>query len=181
MNTVGKWDLLFAEIPNRNELRDEYSRQQGIPLSSKGRAKRARRYIRAHSTPIMIVMERFGDFCLAGGSENEELTGMFNVFFKEMQGYNIYFAAGFYPDDDKTMSKYAWTSSFNTEQFLLLFGGRYDRVVMPPLSYEITKLDGMDPEYNRFLMKYKEAWYPMVMPCGKLDGGACEPDEAPIV
>ena len=174
-------DLLFAEIPSRNELRDEYSRQQGIPLSSKGRAKRARRYIRAHSTPIMIVMERFGDFCLAGGGENEELIGMFNVFFKEMQGYNIYFAAGFYPDDDNAMSKFAWTSSFNTEQFLLLFGGRYDRVAMPPLSYEITKLDGMDPEYNRFLMKYKEAWYPMVMPCGKLDDGACEPDEAPIV
>lgn len=171
---------ILEEIHARNVLRDEYSVREGIPLSAKGRAKRAKKYIRAHSTPLLVILERFQDFVTASG-ENEELWGRFTVFFNQMWGYNIYFAAGFYPEDDSSIGSHQLGKSFNKNELLLLFGGRYDKVPMPSLPFEVSKLNMIDPVYSRFLMKYQEVYYPMVMPCGKLEDDAGDPDEASII
>lgn len=173
-------ERILSEINARNVLRDEYSTQQGIPLSAKGRSKRAKKYIRAHSIPLLVLIERFGDFVAASG-ENEELWGQFSAYFDNMWGYNIYFAAGFYPDDDNAMGGHLIGKNFNRDELLLLFGGRYDKVPMPVLPFDVSKLNMMDPVYNRFFLKYKEVYYPMVMPMGKLEEAAGDPDEASII
>ena len=56
-------ETLMAEFKARNVYRDDYSVQHGIPLTQKGRAKKAAKYIRAHSKPILVVIESFADFC----------------------------------------------------------------------------------------------------------------------
>lgn len=173
-------ERILTEIHARNVLRDEYSVQQGIPLSAKGRSKKAKKYIRTHSTPLLVIIESFQDFVNASG-ENEELWGQYTVFFNQMWGYNMYFAAGFYPEDDNIIGGHQIGKNFNKDELLLLFGGRYDKVAMPALPFDVSKFNMVDPVRNRFLMKYQEVYYPMVMPCGKLEDEVGDPDEASII
>lgn len=178
-------EKIMAQIQERNVYRDEYSIQQGIPLERKGRSKKAAKYIRAHAEPIFVIIESFADFCNEcreeGGSGESELEGLFQVYFHQMYGYHIYFAAGFYPEDDSTLSRSCLLKAYNPEGLLLLFGGRYQKALIPGLPYEITKADVIEQQYNRFWMKYREAFYPVVMPCGRLEEEAKDEDEASII
>lgn len=177
-------DFIMGEIKERNVYRDEYSIQQGIPLERKGRSQKAAKYIRAHSNPVFVVIESFADFCEACEDEEQggesELEGLFSVYFNRMNGYNIYFAAGFYPDDT-SLSRNPLMKLYNAEDFLLLFGGRYDKIPIPGIPYEVSKMDTLNPQYNRFWMKYRETFYPVIMPCGKLEGTIEDPDEERII
>jgi len=173
--------MLLAEFLARNVYRDEYSVQHGIPLTNKGRAKKAAKYIRAHSVPILVVIESFADFCkVKETAEDGELQGQFMFFFSGMRGYNIYFAAGFYPDDG-TIANHPLLPYYNQDEFILLSGGRYDKCVIRNIPYQISKVDRVDPAFNQFLMKYQDAFHPLIMPCGKLQEETEDPDEAPIL
>lgn len=178
-------DKIQQEIIARNVYRDEYSIQQGIPLERKGRSQKAAKYIRKHSIPMFIIIERFADFCQACKDEqaenNGELEGLYGVYFNQMRGYNIYFAAGFYPEDGSNLSRSGFMKQYNAEEFFMLFGGRYDKIPIQGIPYEITKADALQTEYNRFWMKYREGFYPVLMPCGKLEVIADDPDEQSIV
>lgn len=178
-------DKIRQEIIARNVYRDEYSIQQGIPLERKGRSQKAAKYIREHSVPMFVIIERFADFCQAckdGETGNDsELEGLYGVYFNQMRGYNIYFAAGFYPDDGSKLSRYDLMKQYNAEEFFMLFGGRYNKAPIQGIPYEITKTDALQTEYNRFWMKYREAFYPVLMPCGKLEALADDPDEQSII
>lgn len=180
-------DLIWAEIGERNKLRDAYSIQEGIPLTNKGRAKKASRYIRANSRPILILIESFADFCrvekeICDAVEDDELVleGKYTVFFSQMHGYNIYFAAGFYHTDE-IPPNHPMMACYNKEELLLLFGGRYDKCPVKGLPYEVTKLAQVFPDYNHFLLKYQDNFHSLVMPCGKLTEEAGDPDETPIL
>lgn len=178
-------DKLMDEIKARNVYRDEYSISQGIPLERKGRSRKAAKYIREHSVPILVIIESFVDFCRVcrdeEGNGESELEGLYQVYFNQMFGYNIYFAAGFYPEDDSMVSRSSLFKLYNPQDFLLLFGGRYNKAQIPNLPYEITKIDAMQLQYNRFWLKYREAFYPLVMPCGQLESDAEDEDEAGIL
>lgn len=178
-------DMLMKEIRARNVYRDEYSVSQGISLERKGRSRKAAKYIRKHSAPIFVIIESFADFCGAcrseEGSGESELEGLYQVYFNQMFGYNIYFAAGFYPEDDSKALRSSLLKAYNPEDFLLLFGGRYNKAQIPNLPYEVTKIDAVQQQYNRFWMKYREAFYPIIMPCGQIETVAEDEDEAGII
>lgn len=173
--------FLVGEFMARCVFRDEYSVQQGIPLTLKGRGKKAAKYIREHSKPILVLIESFADLCAVEETRQDgELQGQLMALFSTMQGYNFYFAAGFYPTDT-ALVKHPLLPYYNQEEFLLLSGGRYDKCVIPNVPYEVKRADKMDPEYNHILMKYQDAVYPLIMPCGKPQDDLADPDEAPII
>lgn len=178
-------DKLMDEIRARNVFRDEYSVSQGIPLERKGRSVKAAKYIREHALPLFVMIENFADFCMACRDEDSsgesELEGLYRVYFNQMFGYNIYFAAGFYPEDDSKASRSSLFELYNPQDFLLLFGGRYNKVQIPNIPYEVTKIDAVQQQYNRFWLKYREAFYPMIMPCGQLEADTEDEDEASIL
>ncbi len=178
-------DRLMDEIKARNVLRDEYSISQGIPLERKGRSKKAAKYIREHALPLLVMIESFADFCMTcrdeDGSGESELEGMYRVYFNQMFGYNIYFAAGFYPEDNSKASRSSLFELYNPYDFLILFGGRFNKAQIPNLPYEVTKIDAVQTEYNRFWLKYREVFYPMIMPCGQLQEEIEDEDEAGIL
>lgn len=174
-------EMLLTELKARNLHRDTYSVQHGIPLVQKGRARKAAKYIRAHSKPILVVIERFADFCTVKEiTDDTDLQGQFMVYFSRMQGYNVYFAAGFYPNDEAVAS-HPLLPYYNQDEFILLSGGRYDKAVIRNVPYQIKKAERVDPAYNRFLMKYQDAFHPLIMPCGEMREDAADPDEAPIL
>ena len=174
-------ETLMAEFKARVVYRDEYSVQQGIPLTQKGRARKAAKYIRAHSRSILVVIERFADFCAVKEvTDDTDLRGQFMFYFSGLQGYNIYFAAGFYPNDEAIVN-HPLLPLYNPDEFILLSGGRYDKTVIRDVPYQIKKAEGVDPEYNRFLMKYENNFHPLIMPCGEMQEDVIDPDTAPIL
>ena len=111
----------------------------------------------------------------------QNLEATFQVFFERTKGYNIYFAAGFYPDD-KDIGISQFKKSYNKQEFSLAFGGRYDKqCIIDPLPMDFRMMDKPNPKYDRFILKYRDELFQMRMPCGELTVVEVDPDEAPII
>lgn len=172
---------LLKAFQERCVLRDAYSTEHGIPLTRKNRAVKAAKYIRERSRAILVLIERFSDLCdLEATRDNGELQGQFMAFMSSMRGYNFYFAAGFY-HTDPSLVKHPLMGCFNQEGLLMLSGGRYDKIPIPDVPYEIKKFDKQDPNFNHVLLRYQEGFHPLIVPCGKLEEETLDPDEAPII
>ena len=174
-------EILVKAFQERCVFRDEYSVQQGIPLTRKNRAVQASKYIRERSKSILVLIERFADLCEVEETKNEgELQGQLMALFSLMRGYNFYFAAGFY-HTDLQLAKHPLMDCYNQEGLLLLSGGRYDKTPLQEIPYELKKFDKQDPNFNHFLLKYQENFHPLIMPCGEIKEEILDPDEAPII
>lgn len=172
--------FLVREISQRNVFRDEYSRMNGIPLTEKGRALRAIRYIRENTEPCMIIFESLADFC--GLLTNETMQMEMNALLTKTRGYNIYFIAGFYPNQNASVSRNSLMQAYNEEEMVLFFGGQYDKQsIILNIPTEFRKLEQINPRYDRFVFKYRGNYHSMLMPCGDISEAAVEPDEASII
>ncbi len=163
---------LLQECSERNVYRDEYCRNNGM----QPQAKRAAKYIRAHSKPILVVFENFNDFCSL--EMDEAAVETFKVQFQKTFGYNIYFVAAFYAAE--TPKNSALLKSFNSREFALLYGGRYDKCTCVPISYELQKVTVVDKDIHNCVMKYNEAFSVLSMPCVEVEEEE-DSDEAPII
>ncbi len=175
-------DKFMQELAERNVYRDKFCEENGIPNTMKDRVRKAEKFIRANTTPLLIVFESFGDMCRLERTETiQNLEGAFQVFFERTKGYNIYFAAGFYPDD-KDIGTSLFKKSYNKHEFSLAFGGRYDKqCIIDPLPMDFRVMDKPNPKYDRFIFKYRDEIFQMRMPCGELSVAEIDPDDAPIV
>lgn len=172
-------DRVMQEIVARNQLCDSYCRDHNIPESASGRAKKAAGYIRANSRPLLLLFESFGDFCATCGEGERE--GQFRAFFEKLFGYNIYFAACFYPEDDSKLGSTELMKSYNKDEFQLLFGGRYDKMPLRNTPYDISRINAINQQYHQYLMKYQSTYHSMVMPGCAPNDKPEDPDDAPII
>lgn len=154
--------------------RDEYCTQHGIPATDKGRTQKAAKYIRSKTTPLLVLFEDFADLVVA--DKKAAFTNVFGL----MKGFNIYFVGCFYPEDENHSMNNLFRS-FNKDEFSLLFGGQFQRQWITNLPNEFRKMETINPNYNRFVMKYGNTYHKMVMPCGELVEANADPDEAEII
>ena len=70
---------------------------------------------------------------------------------------------------------------YNPDEFLLLFGGRFDKAVFPDLPYNLTKVTSIDPCINQLFMKYHSGIHSLIMPCGILEDDDQDSDERDII
>lgn len=175
-------DEFMRELAERNVYRDRFCEENGIPNTLKDRVRKAEKFIRANTTPLLIVFESFGDMCRLERTETvKDLEATFQVFFERTKGYNIYFAAGFYPED-KDVTASLFKKSYNQQEFSLAFGGRYDKqCVIESLPMDFRMMDKPNPRYDRFIFKYRDELFQMRMPCGELSVAETDPDDAPII
>ena len=128
----------------------------------------------------MILFESYADFCLSGA--DPDLFTEFAKFLKGTKGYNLYFFGLFYPEDNDTVNANSNVRAFCQEQFLLLFGGRFDKVCLTTgMPSEVRNISRMAPKYDRFSMKYRDEYYRMLMPCGGAQSEEIDPDDQSIV
>ena len=97
-----------------------------------------------------------------------------------LRGFNIYFACCFYPDDDN-LGMNGIFRNFNKNDFNLFFGGQFQKAWMTNLDPEFRRMEKVNPNYNRFVMKYHNECHRMVMPCGELLSLDADPDEEEII
>lgn len=181
--TVEDADALDVMIVNniqttKAEHRDRYCEENGIPATDRGRTRKAAKYIRAHSRPLIVLFESFADFIRLQTEQN--LKDEFSVLFSQIKGYNVYFFGCFYPEDE-SMSNDPLFKAFAKEDFAMLFGGRFHNQWITSLPSQYKKMESVNPNYNRFIMKYRNETYRMLMPCGELVTSSADPDEAEII
>ena len=175
-NVSKLFELLVTEyIPKyRVPYRNEYCELHGIPATDKGRTVKAAKYIRSKTTPLLVLFESFADFADA------DKDAVFADVFDMLRGFNIYFAGCFYPEDG-SMSANRVFRSFSKDDFALLFGGQFHKQCVTSVSAEYRSMEKVNPNYNRFVMKYRSECHRMVMPCGELISADADPDEKEII
>jgi hypothetical protein len=176
-DTVAKlFDWLIGEyipqciVPHRNE----YCEMHGIPATDKGRTVKAAKYIRSKTTPLLIFIESFADLAAS------DTKAFFSEMFNKLKGFNIYFVGCFYPDDENMSGSQSFRS-FSKDDFALLFGGQFQKQWVTSIPTEYKKMEKINPNYNRFVMKYRGECHRMVMPCGELLEANADPDEEEII
>lgn len=165
-------------VQTKKSFRDEFCVLNGIPETDMGRTQKAAKYIRKNSRPLVVLFESFPD--LLKTEIDKELQAEFNTYFGMFKGYNVYFIGCFYPEDDSNSSNVLYRSFVKTD-FALLFGGQFQKQWITPISPEFKKMDKVNPNYNRFLMKYRNECYKVFMPCGELVTNYSDPDEEEII
>jgi hypothetical protein len=121
-----------------------------------------------------VLFESFADLVTA------DKDAAFADVFGMLKGFNIYFAGCFYPEDEG-LSTNRIVRSFNKEAFALLFGGQFHKQWITSIPSEFRSMEKVNPNYNRFVMKYHSECHRMVMPCGELLSADADPDEQEIV
>lgn len=175
-NVPKLFDLLVTEyIPkHRVPYRNEYCELHGIPATDKGRTVKAAKYIRSKTTPLLVLFESFPDFAAA------DKDAVFADVFGMLRGFNIYFVGCFYPEDESVSANRVFRS-FGKDDFALLFGGQFHKQWITSILPEYKRMEKVNSNYNRFIMKYRSECYRMVMPCGKLISTDVDPDEKEII
>ena len=167
--------LLTEYIPKyRVPFRNEYCETHGIPATDKGRTQKAAKYIRSKTTPLLVLFESFTDLAIA------DKDAVFVDVFDMLRGFNIYFVGCFYPEEEN-ISGNRVLRSFVKDDFSLLFGGRFHKQGVTSLPSEYRVMENVNPNYNRFVMKYRNKCHRMVMPCGELISSDVDPDEKEII
>ncbi|MCC8072611.1 MAG: type VII secretion protein EssC, partial [Clostridiales bacterium] len=172
-------NLLFNEIKSRNVYRDEYCVQNGIPETDNTRLKQAKKYIRSKTKPLLVILESFGDVCRVKKTEDLEIE--LRTYLTRTNGYNIYFAACFYPNEDGALASNQLMKNFNKEEYYMLFGGQYSRQSIFDVPMELKRVDKINPNYDKYMLKYRGEWYPMYMPCGEIGASSDNPDDMSII
>lgn len=170
---------IFEEIKARNIFRDEYCDQHKIPNTDKTRVKQAEKYIRSNTRPLMVIFESFSDVCNAEKDDNLVLE--LSTYFSKIKGYNIYFTACFYPSDDGSLSINPVAKCFNKEENYLLFGGQYGKQNVFDLPMDYRRIEQINPNYNRYIFKYRGQWYAMHMPCGQINNDVLDEEDMSII
>lgn len=173
-------EYLVSEISKRNVFRDEFCRINNIPATDKGRVKRASRFIRERSKSIMVLFESYGDFCRL--EKDDSMVAEMTALLSKTQGYNIYFVGCFYPNEEDLTQNNPMLKCFNQEEVCLLFGGQYDKqCAVRNLSMDLRKFNKPNPNYDKYILKYRDEYYSMHMPCGELNNNFGDPEEASIL
>lgn len=181
------WDTTVENVPKLFELlvteyipkqrvpyRNEYCEHHGIPATDKGRTVKAAKYIRSKTTPLLVLFESFVDLVAA------DKEGVFADVFGMLRGFNIYFAGCFYPEDESISANRVFRS-FSQDDFSLLFGGKFHKQWITSIPSEFRSMEKVNPNYNRFVLKYRSECHRMVMPCGELISTDTDPDEKEII
>ena len=175
-NVPKLFELLITEyIPKyRIPYRNEYCELHGIPATDKGRTVKAAKYIRSKTTPLLVMFESFADLIAA------DKDAVFVDVFGMLKGFNVYFAGCFYPEDE-SLSGNRIFRSFSKDDFSMLFGGQFHKQWVTSIPAEFRGMEKVNPNYNRFVMKYRNECHRMVMPCGELVSADTDPDEKEII
>ena len=163
--------------------------------------------MRQQTKPVVVFIESYIDFALNVDVENAAFLAKY---FEMCVGFNVYFIAGFYSDDEEKRNQKMFPNgkadeeeqdeakerqraeirqalaglqeSYNKDKFTLLFGGNYKSQNLVPLSAGYDKETQNDPkDDNKMQMYYRNTLYPMVMPLGELAAAPFDADEKPII
>jgi len=155
--------MLTKQIAERNEALQKYCSSHGLSAQHEDFYKKTFDFLRKSTTPIMLFIENFADFCKSADNISALI---FDKCFSIAQQCNIYVIGCFEPEDHNLITSRSLYYGFNPEAITLLLGGQFDKqdICVLPTT------DGLDKvlQYNIGLMSYRNQFYPISIPCGEL-------------
>ena len=166
---------LTAEMSSRRTLLDQYCAAENIMCDSQSYPLKALSHLQKNSAPIFLVFESFADFCRQLDSLS---TLLYDKILSLASQRNIYITACFEPDDDQDVSHNLLYSAFSTGGDVLLFGGQINRQTL--CDFPDEEAGSKVLPYNLGIMKYRDQYYPLLMPCGELAQEAVDEDDQSV-
>ena len=171
-------DNLLAEIAARKVIRDEFCAKNGIEdKKAESTMKKAYKEISANSRPIMVLIENFKQFNEAMSIDTEIMV---NAIFKGGKYYNVYFVAGFGPDDALSLVGHDAIKEFNPDKHIILLGGQFDKNGLEVLPSMYSMYNQVEYKYNKGLFYYGKEWHPILMPYGDISSSRPDDDDLDI-
>lgn len=181
-------ERLLQEMKARKGLRKEYCDLKNLDVSDPSTMLLAADYVRAHSTPLMVLFEGFVPYVNAlmkaeaqkeaavdavmmehifAGASSQEMKNTSEAAIRRRGiGYGIYYTAFYGPDE---ISAESVAQTFNPQRHILLLGGQYDKQTLESrLPESLRSQTEPEPYYNRGIMVYGGKGYAIQMPCGDL-------------
>lgn len=155
------WQKITEILSERNEQFQANCKANGVQVDKQNMAEKLIDFTQKNLSPILIVIEKFSDLC---ENKDEGADTVFPGIFKALKFYNIYCFSGFYPEDEKGIYGEPVMDAFNPESLIMMIGGQLDRQRLTNLPYEVERKYNIS-KYNHCLMKYREQYYPMYIPC----------------
>lgn len=154
---------LMNTMAEHRRFLEQYCSSQNLNFNDKDSFAKAFHALYENTTPIFLFIESVADFCLA--LDIVELQN-FEALFNKAEQRNVYVIGCFDPDIPRTESSNILFSIFSKNN-ALLFGGQFDKQTICNLPDTLTTPQ-MIP-YNIALMQYRNAMYPLLMPCGEIE------------
>ena len=172
------WKKLASIVMERKEILVCYCKQNNIDVTKTDIHRETFHYMRENCKPICVIIEEFSEFC---AYMDQASAKVFSKLFELVRQYQIYVIGCFYPES-RFYENDAIYRSFSNEDIVLLFGGRLNMQSLCKIPAEYAVMDQIGA-YDRFLMRYKNKYYPLYMPYKEInDAGedAIEPDDRNI-
>lgn len=158
------WKKIAGEVGKRKVLRDTYCEQRNLDPQNPDHAGKTYAYMRKQTKAQLIIFESLVD---VGGYATDASNAVISKLFEIARYYNTYFVGCFYPTDSIDEMGEKLLKTFNPDELYLYVGGKLDKVPFEYLPKEYADVTKVLP-YNQLLMKYREEYYPLYMPCGEL-------------
>ena len=174
-------ELLIAETKQRIVFRNKFCIENDIPLETAklpDTMKKASRYIRQNTQPLLVMVE---DFCEFSSSMQSSALSTYQNIFTNGKGYNIYFTSFFYPKDKDKLGSDLLIKYYNEDALMMFFGGQFQNQGLTLLPTEYRNNTEPQKQYNRFLLRYMGNFHALVMPCGNIADDELDPDDRPIL
>lgn len=170
------WRAIYAEMAARKAVFQDYCAEHGLDETLGESFHSAFYHMYLNTMPVLILLENYTDFC----SNVDSVSALvFDKLFRISRRYNMYIMGCFEPDDYDRAHEGVLYSAFNPEEQILLFGGQFDKQTLCDLSMDTNKVR-KDLPYNVGLMKYRNHYYPFLMPCGELNSEIIDEDDQSI-
>ena len=166
---------LASELQIRRVLLENYCKDNQLNVRREDIYVETFCYMAEKSVPILIMIENFSEFCASIDPVDSEA---FSMLFNYARKLNIYIISGHYPNDPPISSSAEVVEVFNPDRLFMLFGGQFHRQPLDKLPREYAQLENPSA-YNKCLMRYRDQYYPVLMPCGDISAAtACKDDES---
>jgi S-DNA-T family DNA segregation ATPase FtsK/SpoIIIE len=162
---------LLPELKSRQSLWDKHRTSE---VYKKGKVD-AFDFMRTHTNPWLLVFEGFEEACCLG----VEVTKYLCDLIPKLHEFNMYVIGCFYPSDKYGLKSKDFAKSFNQEDLVLLFGGRYSEQKCTDLPNPYARISS-EGDYNRCLMKYRNKLYSLLVPCEEEVSVALHKDDRSI-
>lgn len=171
-------ERLTNEIISRKEYRNIYCQKHGLLVTAPDTMEKCRDYIRDNTSPFFVIFEDLVEFAKLAS----DLCGQaLQQIMKNGKGYNFYFLSCFYPTENTYAARNDMVASFNPDQFIMLYGGQFNKQGLITLPLELSRTEKKSKNYNACLMHYRGEFYPLITPCGDIAGRKNDPDDESII
>ncbi len=170
------WREMADKMAERIDMRKNYWEEHQISGEKEMMTDQAFDYMYKNTRPWFLVIENQADFCQA--MDNVSAI-VFSRLFQAIRGLNIYLLTFYAADDPDEIKGNHIYAGFDEQQMTMLFGGKFDKQAIVELPPEVLQT-GKQVPFNVCLMKYRNAFHVLAMPCGEAEHTQTDPDSQNI-